>query len=325
MKALVTGSNGFIGSALVEKLLGQGHQVTCLVRRQSNLLWLQNLPVTYSYASLASGEGLEQAVDGMDWIFHLAGVTKARDRQGYVDGNVTITRRLLQACRQQPKLKKFVYVSSQAAAGPSLAGMPLTEADEPHPISIYGECKLAAEKEVLSLSRELPVVVLRPPSVYGPRDRDILVYFQNVNRGLVLVLGKGDQQISLVHVSDLVDGIVLAAEQPKSNGHVFFLSGDGYYDWNTIGREIAQAMGKKTITIRTPLWVLHAVSWMGRAAAQVTGKPALLNADKVREMVQPGWKCSNQSAKQILGFAPQYTLAQGVRQTGHWYRENGWL
>jgi len=325
MKALVTGSNGFIGSTLVEKLLQQGHQVTCLVRRQSNLTWLQNLPVTYSYASLSSGEGLEQAVAGMDWIFHLAGVTKARDRQGYVDGNVTITTRLLQACRSQPGLKKFVYVSSQAAAGPSLAGIPLTEADAPHPISIYGECKLAAEKEVLSISGELPVVVLRPPSVYGPRDRDILVYFQNVNRGLVLVLGKGDQRISLVHVSDLVDGIVLAAEQPASNGQVFFLSGDGYYDWITIGREIARAMVKKTITIRTPFWLLHAVSWVGRAVAQVTGKPALLNADKVREMVQPSWMCSNQSAKQMLGFAPQYSLAQGVRQTGRWYRENGWL
>ncbi|NLP11554.1 NAD-dependent epimerase/dehydratase family protein [bacterium] len=325
MKALVTGSNGFIGSTLVEKLLHQGHQVTCLVRRQSNLAWLQNLPVAYSYASLSNGEGLEEAVAGMDWIFHLAGVTKARDRQGYVEGNVTITKRLLQACRLQQGLKKFVYVSSQAAAGPSLSGIPLTEADEPHPISIYGECKLAAEKEVLNLSRELPVVVLRPPSVYGPRDRDILVYFQNVNRGLVLVLGKGDPQISLVHVSDLVDGIILAAEQPTSNGKVFFISGDGYYDWNTIGREIAQAMERKTITIRTPVWLLYSVSWIARAMAQVTGKPALLNADKVREMVQPGWMCSNQSAKQELGFAPQYTLAQGVRQTGRWYRENGWL
>lgn len=325
MKALVTGSNGFIGSTLVEKLLQQGHQVTCLVRRQSNLTWLQNLPVTYVYASLSSGQGLEQAVAGMDWIFHLAGVTKARDRQGYVDGNVTITTRLLQACRTLPALKKFVYVSSQAAAGPSLAGIPLSEADEPQPISIYGECKLAAEKEVLSLSGELPVVVLRPPSVYGPRDRDILVYFQNVNRGLVLVLGKGDQRISLVHVSDLVDGIMLAAEKPASDGQVLFLSGDGYYDWNTIGREIAQAMEKKTITIRTPLWLLYAVSWVGRAVAQVTGRPALLNADKVREMVQPSWMCSNQSAKHMLGFAPRYTLTQGVRQTGDWYRENGWL
>ena len=84
-------------------------------------------------------------------------------------------------------------------------------------------------------------------------------------------------------------------------------------------------MEKKTITIRTPFWLLHAVSWVGRAVAQVTGKPALLNADKVREMVQPSWMCSNQSAKQMLGFAPQYSLAQGVRQTGRWYRENGWL
>jgi nucleoside-diphosphate-sugar epimerase len=158
----------------------------------------------------------------MDWIFHLAGVTKARDRQGYVDGNVTITTRLLQACRSQPGLKKFVYVSSQAAAGPSLAGIPLTEADAPHPISIYGECKLAAEKEVLSISGELPVVVPGPrPGFTAPETATFWFTFR-MSTGI----GAGFWAKA---ISESVgacfryggDGIVLAPKQPASTAKVF--------------------------------------------------------------------------------------------------------
>jgi dihydroflavonol-4-reductase len=325
MNTLVTGGNGFIGSTLVEKLLQKGHQVTCLVRKSSNLEWLQNRPVTLRTADLMSGQGLDHVFSGIDWVFHLAGVTKAKKRQGYFDGNVTVTKQILQACSDHADLEKFVYVSSQAAAGPSLAGIPLTERDEPHPISIYGECKLRAEKEVLSYRDRFPVTVVRPPSVYGPRDRDVFVYFQNVKKGVLLVLGKGTQRISIVHVADLVDGILLAADKPESNGQVYFISGDGEYDWQTIGHYIAQAMRKKTVTIRVPLSVLHGLSRISIAFSHLTAGPALLNQDKVREMVQPFWLCSNQLAKQELGFQPKISLEQGVAQTAKWYKENQWL
>jgi dihydroflavonol-4-reductase len=322
MKTLVTGSNGFIGSALVEKLLQQGHQVVCLVRKSSNLQWLQNLPVTFCYADLLSGAGLSDALQDVDWIFHLAGVTKAKERSGYLDGNVTATRQLLQACRHS---QKFVYVSSQAAAGPSLQGRALTELDEPHPISIYGESKWLAEQEVHRHAQRLSVTIVRPPSVYGPRDRDIFVYFQNVNKGFLLVLAKGTQRISMVHVADLVDGLILAAENPTANGKTFYLCGDGEYDWLTIGRYIAQAMAKKTITLHVPYGILHVVSKLDMLFSSISGKPALLNKDKVREMVQPSWLCSNQRAKTELGFQPRLTAEQGLAATAAWYRQNHWL
>lgn len=322
MNTLVTGSNGFIGSALVEKLLQQGHQVVCLVRKSSNLQWLQNLPVSFCYADLRTGTGLTQALKGIDWVFHLAGVTKARVRQGYLDGNVLATKQLLQACRD---IDKFVYVSSQAAAGPSLHGQALTEQDEPHPISIYGESKWLAEQEVLQQAHRLSVTIVRPPSVYGPRDRDVFVYFQNVKKGFLLVLGQGTQRVSLVHVADLVDGMILAAENSKANGQIYYLSGDGEYDWLTIGRYIAQAMAKKTITIHVPHWALRTVSQLNIAFSTLARKPALLNKDKVSEMVQPSWLCSNQKAKRELGFQPRLTAEQGLAQTAQWYRENHWL
>jgi len=325
MKALVTGSSGFIGSTLVEKLTQTGHQVVCLIRRNSSREWLNHLPVTFCQADLMSGEGIAQALAGVDWVFHLAGVTKAKKRQGYLDGNVIPTQQLLRACSSAADLKKFIHISSQAAAGPSLPGIPLTEDDEPHPISIYGESKWLAEKEVMKYSGQLPVTILRPPSVYGPKDRDILTYFRNVKKGFVLVLGKGTQQISIVHVTDLVQAMILAAENPASCGKVFFVAGDGHFDWQTIGSQIAQALEKKVVTIHVPVWMLSIVSQVSLLASRFSARPALLNQDKVREMIQPSWLCSNERAKRELGFHPQVSLEQGVAETAAWYREKAWL
>lgn len=325
MKVLVTGSNGFIGSALVEKLIAQGHEVVCLVRRTSNLRWLTDLPISTVTADLGNGTGLQEALQGVEWVFHLAGVTKALNEQGYWDGNVLATENLLKASRNQSTLKKFVFVSSQAAAGPSIADHPLTEEIAPHPVSLYGKSKQAAEKIVLEYGSHFPVTIVRPPSVYGPRDRDILVYFQNVNKGLLLILGKGTQKISIVHVRDLVDGMVLAAEKPHSRDQIYFLSGDGAFDWQTIGAMIASALQKKTWTIHVPVGVLQIASRVSVAYAGLIGKPALLNRDKVSEMVQPGWLCSNEKAKKELGYAPAIALAQGLKQTATWYKQQGWL
>jgi nucleoside-diphosphate-sugar epimerase len=325
MKVLVTGSNGFIGSALVEKLIAQNHEVVCLVRRTSNMRWLTGLPIAAVTADLESGTGLQAALQGLDWVFHLAGVTKALDQQGYWDGNVLATENLLKACLHQSRLKKFVYVSSQAAAGPSIADQPLTEEIVPHPVSLYGKSKEAAEKLVLEYGAHFPVTIVRPPSVYGPRDRDVFVYFQNVNKGLLLILGKGTQKISIVHVHDLVDGMVLAAEKPNSSNQIYFLSGDGAFDWQTIGGMIASALQKKTWTIHVPVSMLQIASRISVAYGRLIGKPALLNGDKVSEMVQPGWLCSNEKAKKELGFAPAVSLPEGLKQTATWYKQQGWL
>ena len=325
MKVLVTGSNGFIGSALVEKLLAQGHEVVCLVRRTSNLRWLATMPVATVIADLEKGTGLQEALQGIQWLFHQAGVTKAMDRQGYWNGNVLATEQLLQACAARSTVEKFVFVSSQAAAGPSIADYAVSEEIVPHPVSLYGESKQAAEQLVLEYGKRFPVTIVRPPSVYGPRDRDIFVYFQNVNKGLLLILGKGTQKISIVHVDDLTDGMILAAASANSRDQIYFLSGDGAYDWPTIGGMIARGLNKKTWTIHVPIALLHLISGISTLYGRVVGKPALLNRDKVNEMVQPGWLCSNEKAKKELGFAPAITLAEGLQQTARWYKEQGWL
>lgn len=325
MKALVTGSNGFIGSTLTAKLLQEGMQVKCVVRKTSDLTWLKNQPVEFSYADLRDYTTLGQVVKDVDIVFHLAGVTKARDPEGYMQGNLKATENLLSACEQYGSDEiKFVFVSSLAAAGPSAADRPLTEEDKAQPISQYGLSKYLAEQAVLRYAEKKFAVIIRPPVVYGPRDRDVLLYFKSVKKGFLFLLGTGKQRISLVHVDDLVQGIMAAANHPVS-GKIFYISGDGAYDWHTIGHTIARALNKKPITIYVPLWLLSIIAAVSVAASSLTGKPALLNWDKVAEMKQAGWMCSNERAKKELGFRPKMDLQRGIQQTADWYQSMGWI
>ncbi|MBD3384013.1 NAD-dependent epimerase/dehydratase family protein [candidate division KSB1 bacterium] len=325
-RALVTGSNGFIGSTLVERLIQDGIQVTCLVRRTSDLRWLEGLTLEYCTADLRKPEILQGVIEKADFVYHLAGTTKAKNRAGYLAGNYEITVQLLMLCdRFGPSHQKFIFASSQAAAGPGRHGEPVTEADEPHPISIYGQTKLMAEQAVLDYASSHAATIVRPPSVYGPRDKDILAYFQNVNKGVLPVLGDGRQKISLVHVDDLIRGLRLAAESREANGKVFFICDDGEYDWLTIGKLLSRILNKKTITLHIPYRLLDLVSFLQIGWFRLQGKPALLNRDKVREMKQSSWLCSNRRAKQVLGFRPRIDLEEGLRDTAEWYKSENWI
>lgn len=326
MRVVITGSNGFIGSALAADCLRRGFQVKCLVRRTSDLSRLQGLQVELFYGELRRPESLPGLFKDVDVVFHLAGVTRGRNEQDYLAGNYQSTINLLQAClREGSEQSKVVFVSSQAAAGPSSADRPLTEEDAPHPISLYGRSKLLAEEAVLEFSRKRPAVVIRPPSVYGPGDKDFLILFRNIQRGILPMVGNGRQRISLIYVDDLVRGIQAAAENPRANGEIFFLSGDEDVSYAELAQACAQALDARPLTIRLPMPAVEAVIRLNVLACRLTGKATILNMDKLREMKQPGWLCSNRKAKDILGFQPQVSLAEGMRRTAAWYREKGLL
>ncbi|MBN2411554.1 NAD(P)-dependent oxidoreductase [candidate division KSB1 bacterium] len=326
MKALVTGSNGFIGSTLVEKLFEQGFSVRCMIRKTSNLRWLENLDVEFYYGDMRDPESLTHAVKDIGIVFHLAGVTKARSESGYIEGNYQGTLNLLNACRKSGASEvKFIFVSSQAAGGPGSPGKPKTEFDPPQPISLYGKSKLMAEKVVLDFAGAFPVCIIRPPSVYGPRDKDVFVLFKNIYKGFAPVLGSGKQTASMVYVYDLIDGILLTAKSPSATGKTFYLSGDGDYNWLSISKQIASALNKKPVTIHVPYFMLDIVSFFSTAAAVMNKKPALLNGDKVRELKQASWLCSNRRAKDELGFDPKFSLQDGLTATAEWYKKTGWL
>jgi len=326
MVVLLTGGTGFIGSTLAESLLAAGAEVHCLVRSPVALKWLQDLPVQLVPGDLFSEKGLVEILSRATHVFHLAGVTKALTSAQYFHANGVATHAILKICAQHAQhLERFVYISSIAAAGPSLNGAPVREKDSPHPISIYGRSKLAGETACAEFGQRLPITIVRPPVVYGPRDRDVYEYFKQVNWGIRLRPGSAQRYTSMIHVEDLVRGMLVVAQHPQAAGETFFLANPEHYEWSQLGLAIARAMQRRTLAITVPVGITPVIAALGESFAKIARKPALLNFDKVREMRETHWICSAEKARSQLGFTTTLSLDAGLQQTVRWYREHEWL
>ncbi len=322
----MTGATGFIGSHLVEALLQRGDQVRCLIRNTEDLKWLKRLPIEVFPGNCNDMTSLQGAVKGVDQVFHLAGITKAVEDTTYFEVNTFGTENLIHAClTHNPHLQKFIYVSSQAASGPCEDGAEKKESDECKPISPYGQSKRMAEDLALAHARELPLVILRPPAVYGPRDRDFYTFFKLLSKGIKPCLLGQEQHISLCYVQDIVKAILLASETQKSEGEIFFLSDGQDYRIEEIGDILAEAMRITPICIRVPEWLIFGMASLSEYFSKMSGKPSILNKGKVEEMVQKNWVCDIMKAKTVLGFEPTVSLREGARLTYEWYKKENWL
>jgi nucleoside-diphosphate-sugar epimerase len=323
---LITGANGFIGSHLAEKLLKDGKSVRCLVRRTSDLKWLENEKIELVYGELNDPESLRNAVRGVDVVVHLAGKTKAPTEEGYFKANAEGTRNLLEAAAGNAgRLKRFVYVSTQAAAGPSLDGACVRETDLPRPVTPYGASKLKGERAVLSFGDRLPVAVVRPPSVFGPRESDMLKFFKMIKRGLRPMLGWGERLVSLVFIDDLVQGIMLCAEKDRAVGQVFFINTVDRISWKDFGRAAAEAAGKKGIPVIVPMPLFVAAVWANDWICGMFKKETILNRSKIPEFLHRYWICDGSKARNELGYQPREDLGTALRLTMDWYVRQGWL
>lgn len=326
---LVTGATGFIGTVLVEDLKRRHDEVRVLVRPESDTGKASSMQVEIVKAGYDDPVSLRKAVQGMDVIIHLAGVTKSIDEKGYYDGNVLPVKNLLQAVSEvNPGLSRFVFVSSLAAAGPADNPDPgKREADIAKPVSSYGKSKLEAERVCLSFRDKLPITIVRPPAVYGPGDKDVLQFLQLLKKGLILAAGDvGIQRLSLVHVDDLVRGIVMAAESPAAVGEIFFLTSPKGYSWDELSVVATGVLGVGNVRkVSLPKKLMKLFGYMAGLVGSITGRPGFLNPDKVNEMVQDYWVCSPEKAEKQLGFAASVSLEEGMRSTIAWYKEQGWL
>lgn len=332
MKAYVTGGTGFIGSHLVEQLVDQGYHVACLIRQTSNLRWLNHLLAAQSpqvqmvMGDLHDTDTLVGHVQDADLVFHLAGLTKAPDAATYDRVNAEGTKHLIEACLgAQASLDRFVYCSSLAAVGPSNDTTPQTEDVTPQPLTDYGSSKLKGEMIVREYADQLPITIIRPPAVYGPRDADIFLFFQMINRGVIPILGDADKLLSLVHVKDLVAGIYTAAKSECAIGETYFLTDGDIHTWRGIERVIADTLEKRPLKVKVPFFLLDFISIFTEAAAKITRQTPTLNRQKVRDLKQWFWICDSTKAQQELGYRPVYSLQKGMQETGGWYRANGWL
>jgi len=326
LKVLVTGATGFIGSHLVDALVQQGDRVRCLVRDTNRLGWVKDSPVEFVVGNCREKNSLKKAVQDVDQVFHLAGVTTAVKEKTYFEVNGLGTENLAQACiENNPRLQKFIYVSSQAAAGPCRSGAKKKESDPCDPVSPYGKSKLLGEELALSRSHALPLLILRPCAAYGPRDKGFYTLCKCLSKRIKPGLADHDQYISMCHVDDLVRAILLAAETRTESGEIFFLSDGHDYRMEEIGDIFAQAMAINPLKLRLPRQMLFGMAFFAECFSRLTGTPSILSRGKVEEMICTNWLCDISKARALLGYEPRIPLARGAALTVAWYRKENWL
>ncbi len=328
MKVLVTGATGFIGSHVADKLLAKGYDVRCIARKTSNLRWLDGKNFEIVEASLDNPESLIKAVEGVDYVYHVAGLTFARNYEEFLKGNRDATANLISVVEKHaPNIKRFLFVSSQTVVGPAKSLYePVDETTPRNPITSYGRSKKEAEDVVLSYKDKIPFTIVRAPAVYGPRDTAIYDIFRTVKMGLGTMVGFRDKYISLIHSEDLSRGIIEAAESEKTKDEIYFVSSEEFYTWKQLINIIAEKMNKKfVLKIRLPHFIVLTVAAISEFLGKFSDKPPVFNYEKGIDFIQDYWICSTEKAKRDFGYRQMMSIEDGMQNTIEWYKQNKWL
>ena len=322
MKALVTGATGFVGSHLVETLRRRGDDVTALVRSPGKAAMLTQLGVHQAPGDLRDGAALGRAAEGQDVVFHVAGLVAARSEAEFLEVNREGTARVLEAATRA-QVPRFVLMSSMAAGGPSAPGQPRTGSEPARPVTAYGRSKLAAEQVVQA--GQGPWTILRPPMVYGPRDRELLKVFRAARTGFAPVFGDGSQELSAVHGADLAQAAVAGATAPAAIGRIYYPCHPRTFTSAGFVRAVGAALGRRVVVVRVaePLGRL-ALSLVG-GVSRLTGRSTVLGLDKANEFFETAWTGDPTPCTRDTGWIPAIDLEPGLAETAEWYRSNGWI
>jgi nucleoside-diphosphate-sugar epimerase len=327
LNILITGANGFLGSFLVRALTARGRNVACLLRPGSDVSGLVGQRYEPVAGDVTDAASLARAVEGRDVVFHLAGVRRAANREDFFRVNAEGTRLLCEALVALPGARKprLVLAGSLGASGPSLLGRPKVEEDPLQPVEWYGESKAEAERIAFSYADRLPVTVVRPPRIVGPGDRENLLLFKLVARGLRLELGGGPRPLTLVDVEDVVDLLLLVAERDEALGQAFFVGHPQPLTLEALQGLVAEALGVRPRTLRLSPSMLTALASVADGVTHLTGRRLPLNRKFAQQLLAPGWTCSSDKAERLLGFRATRDPADAIRRGAHWYKEHGWL
>jgi len=350
MRVFVTGGTGFIGSHLIDRLVADGHEVTCLVKKDLSYLkqlgteavdvsYLKKLGVNVVFGDLRNKKSLirvEKIVKDVDIIFHLAALARAYEYLGVKDyflTNVEGTRNLLEAFKKH-SIEKFIYISSIEAVGGS-TGNPLTEESLCNPVGTYGRTKRLGELITLEYSQKyrIPTCILRFSMTYGPRSTLLWPrLFNLVRKGIYPIVGSGNTKFEFCYVENEVEGMIRAAKTEGTEGEIFFISDERSYTIKEVLNEIARIMGVNLRIVYLPYILTYPIALSFEALSKIfkfypfavpeTGRPAF-SRKTIRWTSKDTWICDISKARRILKYKPPFSLRDGLQKTVDWFREIG--
>ena len=299
-KIALTGATGFIGFELQCRLVADGFSVRAIVRPRSRNRNRIAAGVEVTEVALNDGAGLAAAVDGVDAVVYAAGTVRGRDRIDFQAANVDGLRVICEALPKRAKRPHVLLISSLAATRPEL--------------SHYAHSKCEGE-QILRACEQVGWTILRPPTVYGPGDKEMRPVFRSIRSGLALIVGPAQQRLSFLHVEDLAHAVAASLRYRNECLSQVFEIDDGYaggYDWSEI---IACCKGRlPVVRMFLPKSVLSGLSYINLLIAYCLRIAPMLTPGKARELSQKTWLCDNAPFTSITGWAPEVQLGEGVQR-----------
>ena len=322
---LVTGATGFTGGKLARRLAARGEQVRALVRERSRAQALAADGIDVRVGQLTSLNDVVAAARGCDQIHHIAAVfrTAGHPDSYYREVNVGGTENVLEAARRLD-CERVVHCSTGGVHG-HIADPPASETYPFGPGDVYQRTKLEAELAVAAAARRgQRVVIVRPGPIYGEGDLRFLKLYRAVARGVFVMIGTGKPKLHMVHIDDLVDGIILCSTTEAAIGETFILAGPEAPTLNEIVRDIAQSLGVPPPRWRVPVWPVKAAGLLCESLCVPLRIDPPLHRRRVAFFTHHReFDCSK--AERLLGYAPKVSPAEGIARTAEWYRAAGHL
>jgi nucleoside-diphosphate-sugar epimerase len=317
MNVLITGATGFIGKHLTAAL-SKTYSVRCLVRKTSDIKELRDLNVDLVYGDLLDKNSLAPALDKIDLVYHLAGEVYSRKKEDYYRGNVLATQNLLETCNEKGT-KKIIFLSSVGVYKPATTKTLLTEESECEPITYYGKTKLDAEALIKKYG--IPWVIVRAPVIYGPHQKSVLnrFFLDAINKRRVLIFGSGDNLRSLCFIDNLVEGLVLLANNPDVHEKMYILSDSSSYTYNEMIPPVSKALQQQLKLVRLPSF-LGSISWgINSLIGSVFGLSFVELYAIKKTQFHEAYDISK--ARNEIGYYPSVTLEEGMKNTIDWVRK----
>lgn len=322
---LVTGATGFTGGNLARRLVAQGDKVRALLRDPAKAPSLAADGIDVRIGQLTSLDAVVAAARGCDQIHHIAAVfrTAGHPDSYYHDVNVGGTQNVLEAARRLD-CERVVHCSTGGVHG-HIANPPANESYPFGPGDIYQRTKLEAELAAMAAAqRGQRVTIVRPGPIYGEGDLRFLKLYRAVARGVFVMIGSGTPKLHMVHIDDLVDGILLCSTSPAALGEIFILAGPQAPTLNDIVRYIAHSLAVAEPRWRVPVWPVKAAGLLCESLCVPLRIEPPLHRRRVAFFTHHReFDCSK--AARLLGYAPHVTPAEGIRRTAQWYRSAGYL